>query len=88
MQDMAQARHIFALRAILTLCRLVMQMLGKRIHLQAPLKMDGALWGRGAADMKGAIAAFVAAAERVIASTAVNGSISLLITGDEEGPIC
>lgn len=47
---------------------------------------DGALWGRGAADMKGAIAAFVAAAERVIASTAVNGSISLLITGDEEGP--
>ncbi|MGC6475548.1 MAG: succinyl-diaminopimelate desuccinylase [Parvibaculales bacterium] len=47
---------------------------------------DGALWGRGAADMKGAIAAFVAAAERVIANTPIKGSISLLITGDEEGP--
>jgi succinyl-diaminopimelate desuccinylase len=40
---------------------------------------DGVLYGRGAADMKGAIAAFVAAA----ADTA--GHISLLITGDEEG---
>lgn len=47
---------------------------------------DGALWGRGTADMKGAIAAFVAAAERTIASGAASGSISLLITGDEEGP--
>jgi succinyl-diaminopimelate desuccinylase len=37
--------------------------------------------------MKGAIAAFVAAAERVIArSSSLPGSISLLITGDEEGP--
>ena len=48
---------------------------------------DGALWGRGAVDMKGAIAAFVAAAERWLAETAPDfgGSISLLITGDEEG---
>jgi len=47
----------------------------------------GFLFGRGASDMKGAIAAFVAAAERVIARTAgLPGSISLLITGDEEGP--
>ncbi len=49
---------------------------------------DGQLWGRGAADMKGGIAAFVAAATRVIAETdgRLPGSISLLITGDEEGP--
>ncbi len=43
---------------------------------------DGMLYGRGAADMKSAIAAFVAAAARV---GKTNGSISLLITGDEEG---
>lgn len=49
---------------------------------------DGQLWGRGAADMKGGIAAFVAAASRVIGEHggALPGSISLLITGDEEGP--
>jgi succinyl-diaminopimelate desuccinylase len=46
---------------------------------------DGVLWGRGAADMKGGIAAFVAAAERAIGA-GVKGSIALLITGDEEGP--
>ena len=46
---------------------------------------DGVLYGRGACDMKGAIAAFATAAcDRVAAGTA--GSISLLITGDEEGP--
>ncbi len=45
----------------------------------------GALVGRGAADMKGAIAAFVAAAGRVLARGAPAGSLSLLITGDEEG---
>ena len=44
---------------------------------------DGMLYGRGAADMKSAIAAFVAAAARV--GTRQKGSISLLITGDEEG---
>jgi succinyl-diaminopimelate desuccinylase len=43
---------------------------------------DGVLYGRGACDMKGAIAAFVAAAGNV---SAPNGKISLLITGDEEG---
>jgi succinyl-diaminopimelate desuccinylase len=43
---------------------------------------DGVLYGRGACDMKGGIAAFVAAAAQ---HGAPNGSISLLITGDEEG---
>jgi len=46
---------------------------------------DGMLYGRGAADMKSAIAAFVAATARVIGAGPVKGSISLLITGDEEG---
>jgi succinyl-diaminopimelate desuccinylase len=47
---------------------------------------DGALCGRGAVDMKGAIAAFIAATERFLAVRGedFNGSISLLITGDEE----
>ena len=44
------------------------------------------LIGRGAADMKGAIAAFVAAAERAIKKGTIKGGLSLLITGDEEGP--
>ncbi len=48
--------------------------------------IDGALYGRGATDMKGAVAAFVGAAARVLADGPVPGSISLLITGDEEGP--
>jgi succinyl-diaminopimelate desuccinylase len=47
---------------------------------------DGMIWGRGACDMKGGVAAAVAAAARAIAAGAVNGSISFLITGDEEGP--
>lgn len=42
----------------------------------------GLLYGRGAVDMKGSIAAFVAA----VASAPAEGTISLLITGDEEGP--
>ena len=47
---------------------------------------DGQLFGRGAADMKGSIAAFVnATANFLAASPQPNGSISLLITGDEEG---
>ena len=44
------------------------------------------LYGRGACDMKGAIAAFVAAAARQLKTSPGKGSISLLITGDEEGP--
>ena len=47
---------------------------------------DGKLLGRGACDMKGAIAAFVAAVADHLAAGALRGSISLLITGDEEGP--
>lgn len=46
---------------------------------------DGVLYGRGAADMKAAIAAFVAACARVLDGGPPKGSISLLITGDEEG---
>ncbi len=46
----------------------------------------GHLIGRGAADMKGAIAAFAAAAARVAPAIEGRGSIGLLITGDEEGP--
>ncbi len=46
---------------------------------------DGRLVGRGAADMKGAIAAFVVAAARHIERKAA-GRLSLIITGDEEGP--
>jgi succinyl-diaminopimelate desuccinylase len=49
---------------------------------------DGVLYGRGASDMKSAIAAFVAACERFLAARggAFGGAISMLITGDEEGP--
>ena len=50
---------------------------------------DGTLIGRGAADMKGAIAAFAAALDRHLRESGGRpgrGSISLLITGDEEGP--
>jgi len=46
----------------------------------------GRLYGRGACDMKGAIAAFIAATARHLAAGPPRGSISLLITGDEEGP--
>ncbi len=45
---------------------------------------DGQLYGRGAVDMKGAVGAFLAAALRHGAPE--TGSISFLITGDEEGP--
>lgn len=49
---------------------------------------DGILYGRGATDMKGAVAAFIAAVDTFLAKRGGNfdGSISLLITGDEEGP--
>jgi succinyl-diaminopimelate desuccinylase len=48
-----------------------------------PVIRGDLLYGRGAVDMKGAIGAFIAAAERVPEH---KGTISLLITGDEEGP--
>ena len=46
---------------------------------------DGILHGRGAVDMKGGIAAWVAAVSRTLAQEEVPGSLSFLITGDEEG---
>jgi succinyl-diaminopimelate desuccinylase len=51
---------------------------------EAALK-DGVLVGRGAVDMKSSIAAFIAAASRYLDGADPRGSISLLITGDEEG---
>ncbi len=51
-----------------------------------PTLHDGKLYGRGAADMKGGIAAFVTAAERFIANYPEhNGSIAVMMTSDEEG---
>ena len=47
-----------------------------------PRVRDGILFGRGACDMKGSVAAFIAAAARVDAGT---GTLSILLTGDEEG---
>ncbi|MGB1229982.1 MAG: succinyl-diaminopimelate desuccinylase [Holosporaceae bacterium] len=52
---------------------------------------DGILWGRGTADMKGAIAAFVCATQTFLAhrkeqSDTLQGTLSLLLTSDEEGP--
>ena len=51
-----------------------------------PTVRDGMLYGRGAADMKGSIAAFVTAVERFVAQHPRHkGSIALLLTSDEEG---
>ena len=47
---------------------------------------DGVLYGRGACDMKGAIAAFISGVAQHLENGVPRGSISLLITGDEEGP--
>jgi succinyl-diaminopimelate desuccinylase len=46
---------------------------------------DGRLYGRGAVDMKSAIAAWIAATAKVLAKGPLQGSLSFLITGDEEG---
>jgi succinyl-diaminopimelate desuccinylase len=52
-----------------------------------PTERDGALWGRGAADMKAGLAAMVVAVEEFLAATpAPAGSIAFLVTSDEEGP--
>ncbi len=47
---------------------------------------NGTLYGRGACDMKGGLAALIAAAARVLAEAPVAGKLAFLITGDEEGP--
>ena len=47
---------------------------------------DGLLYGRGAADMKGSLAAMVTACEKFLAETNPNGRIGFLLTSDEEGP--
>ena len=52
-----------------------------------PKIIDGMLHGRGAADMKGSLAAFIVATERFVAKHPNHkGSIAYLITSDEEGP--
>ena len=51
-----------------------------------PTEEDGRIYGRGASDMKSAIGAFVCAARNYIKNADFKGSISLLITNDEEGP--
>ncbi|CAG0927069.1 MAG: Succinyl-diaminopimelate desuccinylase [Rhodocyclaceae bacterium] len=51
-----------------------------------PEVRDGHLFGRGAADMKGSVAAFVTAAERFLAARPAHpGAIAVLLTSDEEG---
>ncbi len=64
---------------------------GPREHWRSdpfrPAERDGWLVGRGAADMKSSIAAFVVAAEEFVASRPAHpGSVALLLTSDEEGP--
>ena len=67
-------------------CRQVRAKDGRPI-LSLPTERDGWLYGRGAADMKSSLAAFVTAVEGFVAAhPAAPGSIALLITSDEEGP--
>lgn len=52
-----------------------------------PVIRDDRLYGRGAADMKGSLAAFITAIEAFVAThPSHGGSIALLVTSDEEGP--
>ncbi|NND82474.1 MAG: succinyl-diaminopimelate desuccinylase [Gammaproteobacteria bacterium] len=52
-----------------------------------PTERDGCLFGRGAADMKSSLAAFITSLESFVAEHPDHhGSIALLITSDEEGP--
>ena len=46
---------------------------------------DGFLYGRGAADMKGSLAAMITATERLLANKTIRGRLGFLITSDEEG---
>jgi len=50
-----------------------------------PTERGGLLYGRGAADMKGSVAAMVTAAERVARAADGSGSLAILLTSDEEG---
>lgn len=63
---------------------------GPRAHWDSdpfqPEVRDGLLYGRGAADMKSSLAAFVVACEEFLAERTPRGSIALLLTSDEEGP--
>jgi succinyl-diaminopimelate desuccinylase len=52
----------------------------------AAMLSDGVVYGRGASDMKGAIGCFISAVSAFVQQHKKRGSISLLITGDEEGP--
>ncbi|MEM0923339.1 MAG: succinyl-diaminopimelate desuccinylase [Pseudomonadota bacterium] len=56
-----------------------------RFHPFAAMIEDDVLYGRGAVDMKSGVAAFVAAAVKMVMESPPAGSIALLITGDEEG---
>jgi len=58
-----------------------------KFHPFEPTEHEGMLYGRGAADMKGSIAAMMAATERFVKNHPDHkGSIAYLITADEEGP--
>jgi succinyl-diaminopimelate desuccinylase len=51
-----------------------------------PTEDNGMLYGRGAADMKGCVAAFISAAQRFVSEHAKHkGSLAILLTSDEEG---
>ncbi len=51
-----------------------------------PARVDGYLYGRGAADMKSGLAAMVCAVERLLSRASPKGTLAFLITSDEEGP--